>query len=186
MIIEVNSVLLLVKTACLGKIPFSRYGAKGVCPTPLRLRFFFEKKIFRFFFLIFFFDHLVSFNSGYSPEFLMQSHTPPPVIPRLRFFRFFPIFYSICFNSIFLIYVFCIFCWSILSVLWCRNCWSMLSVLWCRNCVETSPTRTLQFSTQLSYEAKNSPCVCPSVRDAKVRENRSLVFFDFLHSDRQQ
>ena len=30
--IEVDKALLLMKTACLGKIPFSRYGAKGVSP----------------------------------------------------------------------------------------------------------------------------------------------------------
>ena len=58
MVIEVNKALLLLKTACLGKIWFSRYRAKRGVPHPLRLRIFFEKNLFRFFF-IFFFDNFV-------------------------------------------------------------------------------------------------------------------------------
>ena len=147
MVIEVNKALLLLKTACLGKIWFSRYRAKRGVPHPPETLNFLRKKIFSNFF--WFSCLIISFNSiQVFPLMFSCSHTNHLWHQDLDFFRFFPIFYSICLNSIFLTCVFCIFCWSILSVLWCRNC------------VETSPTRTLQFSTQLSYEAKNSLCVC--------------------------
>ena len=152
MIIEVNSVLLLLKTACLGKIPFSRYGALGVSPTPLRLRFFSKKIFFDFFFFVFYFLIISFISIQVFPLMFSCSHTHHQWHQDLDLFPFFPIFYSICFNSIFSIMYFVFVCWWMASVLMMAG----------HNCVETSPTRTLQFSTQLSYEAKNSVCVRPS------------------------
>ena len=123
----------------------------GFAPPPLRLRIFFEKKNLRFFLFSFL---IISFNSiQVFPLMFSCSHTHHQWHQDLDFFRLFPIFYSICFNSLFSIMYFVFVCWWMASVLMMAG----------HNCVETSPTRTLQFSTQLSSEAKNSPCVCPCV-----------------------
>ena len=55
-VIEVDKALLLLKSACLGKIWFSRYRAKRGLPPPWDLEFFSKKKFYDFFF-IFFFDN---------------------------------------------------------------------------------------------------------------------------------
>ena len=55
-VIEVDKALLLLKSACLGKIWFSRYRAKRGLPPPPETQNFFRKKNFTIFF-IFFFDN---------------------------------------------------------------------------------------------------------------------------------
>ena len=144
----------------------------GFAPPPLRLRIFFEKKILRFFLFSFL---IISFNSiQVFPLMFSCSHTHHQWHQDLDFFRLFPIFYSICFNSIFFIYVFCIFFIG-------QRCQSLC----CRILTALRPVRPGRCSSQRSW-AMRQKIVCPSVRPIKVRENGSLVFWDFLHEVRQQ
>ena len=152
-VIEVDKALLLLKSACLGKIWFSRYRAKRGLPPPLRLRIFFEKKILRFFLFSFL---IISFNSiQVFPLMFSCSHTHHQWHQDLDFFRLFPIFYSICFNSIFFIYVFCIF--------FIGQCCQSLC---CRILTALRPVRPGRCNSQRSWAIWQKivrVCVCLSV-----------------------